>query len=394
MARVAKAAGVTRATFYAYWPTADAYLERLLAYLGERPAADFQMQAVHEFEDVPQGAPDVVSQFLAVARTQVEHALTDPALRVRVGFASKVDEPGVAEALRELHRTGEDRLADRHRNIRLSWGREPRPPFTDAQIEAIFTMLLDGVAIRHLIDPETMPVDSFGQIGLMVLILATRVVGDPRSISDMTGIINQWPSAGMRLSAERRATEARTNAPLSAEAIDVAVHAARRMLTEANWTEISMDEIALAVGLDADRLLGTFGSKAGLALGVLALNGDEIWRNTPRTGDALADLTTLLDILIGEVRRSPALGQSAIQILTGGIRLPIPRVIASAPIPEITRLLFEARDQGTIDPSLDPNALSISLTRIMLAEGVPATFAGLARVESLHLMIEGIRRRD
>ena len=202
VARVAKAAGVTRATFYAYWPTADAYLERLLAYLGERPAADFQMQAVHEFEDVPQGAPDVVSQFLAVARTQVEHALTDPALRVRVGFASKVDEPGVAEALRELHRTGEDRLADRHRNIRLSWGREPRPPFTDAQIEAIFTMLLDGVAIRHLIDPETMPVDSFGQIGLMVLILATRVVGDPRSISDMTGIINQWPSAGMRLSAE------------------------------------------------------------------------------------------------------------------------------------------------------------------------------------------------
>lgn len=390
VARVAKAAGVTRATFYSYWSSTDAYLESLLRYLGERVDVPGTVPAAGPFEEIPEAAHDVVAQFMIAARKQLQHAIGDPALRARFGFASKLDDPEVADALRTLYRTSESRFADRHRNIRVGWGREPRPPFTDEHIEAIFSMLLDGVAMRHMIDPESMPIDSFGQIGLMVLILTTRVIDDPRSIEDMVGIINQWPTAGTRINTERRIAEARTREPLSADAMQIAVATARRMLAEANWNEITIDEIALAVGIDADRILSTFGSKPGLALAILAQCGDEVWSETPRTGDALADLRTLLDILIAEVRRSPALGQSAIQILAGGTRLPNPAVIAAAPIPDITRLLVEAHAAGQIRQSLDPHSLALSVTRILMAEGVPATFSGLTRVDSLHLLLDGI----
>jgi hypothetical protein len=124
------------------------------------------------------------------------------------------------------------------------------------------------------------------------------------------------------------------------------------------------------------------------------LNADEQWQETPRTDDPLADLQTLLDIILFELRRSPSLGQSVIQLLAGTVRLPDRLVFTSQPVPEIARLLAEAKHQGLILDSIDHAGLSNSLTRIILAEGAPATMSGVNQIDSISYILEGIRVRS
>jgi AcrR family transcriptional regulator len=165
------------------------------------------------------------------------------------------------------------------------------------------------------------------------------------------------------------------------------------MLAEDNWVALSIDDIAIAVGIDADRLLRTFGSKIGLALSIIALNAEERWQETPRSEDPMVDLQALLDIILLELRSSPTLGQSVIQILAGTVRLPDQSIFNSPPVPEIARLLAEAKRNGQILESVDPASMSTSLTRIMLAEGNPVSATGVNRIDSLSYILEGIRVR-
>jgi hypothetical protein len=95
-----------------------------------------------------------------------------------------------------------------------------------------------------------------------------------------------------------------------------------------------------------------------------------------------------------ELRRTPSLGQSVIQLLAGTVRLPDRLIFTSQPVPEIARLLAEAKQQGLILDSIDPNGLSISLTRIILAEGAPVTVSGVNQIDSISYILEGIRVRS
>jgi AcrR family transcriptional regulator len=393
VSRVAKAAGVTRATFYSYWSTPEEYLRALLAHLDtRRPYQDTSRVP----EDAIASRSDdnrVLNRFMEACNRRFVETVASPGVRVRLGFASKMDDPEIADGLRMLYRNYEDDTQLLNRELRERWGREPRPPFTDEWIQSIFAALLDGIALRHVIDPERMPIESFGLVGAMLMTIATRATDDPREIDDMLGAINQWPATGARLASLRRVEDALTTQPLSGSTLDATVVLARRLLADGNWETLDVDDIALAAGIDADRLLRTFGSKTGIALAIIALNAAEQWEETPRSDDPLTDLRTLLDIIVMELRRSPSLGQSVIQILSGSIRIPDPAIFNRAPIPDITRLLAEAQARGQIIDSIDLEGFSTSLTRIMLAEGAPATLTGLNRVDSLGYILEGIRVR-
>jgi AcrR family transcriptional regulator len=391
---LAKAAGVTRATFYSYWPTTAEYMAALLRDLDRRRAEGYSAEVVKELSVIQSPNSDVLARFMAACTIRFSQTIDDPALRVRFGFISKMDDPDVADGLRSLYRSYEDDTQQLNNQMRTQWGREPRPPFTEEWIQGLFGALLDGISLRHVFDPERMPAESFALAGAMLMMLATRPTDDPRDVRDMLGSINQWPATGVRLSTSRRVDEVRSTAPLSGDTLRATIHAARRMLAEDNWVALNIDDIAIAVGIDADRLLRTFGSKIGLALAIIALNADEQWQETTRTDDPLADLQTLLDIILFELRRSPSLGQSVIQLLAGTVRLPDRLVFTSQPVPEIARLLAEAKQQGLILDSIDPNGLSISLTRIILAEGAPVTVSGVNQIDSLSYILEGIRVRS
>lgn len=391
---VAKAAGVTRATFYSHWPSTSQYFDALLEDLNHQREAGYSQDVVVELARLQDPRTDTLARFTAACNVRLAQVLADPALRLKFGFISKVDDPSVATALREYYRSYEHDTQMLNDEVRNRWGREPRPPFTDTWIQSLFGALLDGIALRHLIDAERMPFESFGLAGAMLMMIATRANDDPRDVPEMLGAINQWPAAGVRLASTKRVDDAQSTTPMSGATLQATISAARRMLAEDNWGALNIDDIAVAVGIDADRLLRTFGSKIGLGLAIIALNADEQWRETPRTDDPLADLETLLHIVLFELRRSPSLGQSVIQLLAGTIRLPDAAILTSQPIPEIARLLAEAKRNGQIVDSINPEAFSISLTRIMLAEGAPVTVTGSIQIDSLHYILDGIRVRN
>lgn len=393
VSRVAKAAGVTRATFYSYWSTPEEYLRALLAHLDHR-------RPYHDASRVPDGAIPprsednrVLSRFMEACNRRFIETLASPGVRVRLGFASKMDDPEVASGLRDLYRNYEADTQMLNQELHERWGREPRPPFTDEWIQSIFAAVLDGILIRHVIDPERMPLESFGLVGAMLMMIATQATDDPRDIDDLLGAINQWPAAGLRLATMRRVEDSLTYLPLPISTIDATVAVARRLLADGSWETLDIDDVAIAAGIDADRLLRTFGSKTGIALAIVALDAEEQWQETTRSGDPLVDLRTLLDIIVMELRRSPRLGQSIIQILSGSVRIPDPVIFNLPPMPDIARLLGEAKEQGLILDSINVEGFSTSLTRIMLAEGAPATLSGLNRVDSLGYILEGIRVR-
>jgi AcrR family transcriptional regulator len=393
VSRVAKEAGTTRATFYSYWSSTAEYLRDLLADLDRRRSIGHSAEVIEQIARMQSPNSDILERFQAACNIRASQMIADPAFRVRLGFLSKADDPSIAAELQEHYRAHENDTQELNLQIRTHWGREPRPPFTEERLQSLFRALLDGITIRHLIDPERMPQESFGIAGAMLMMIATRATDDPRDVDDMLGAINQWPAAGVRLATSRRVDEVQSTAPLPDSTRRATVAAARRMLAEDNWVALSIDDIAIAVGIDADRLLRTFGSKIGLALSIIALNAEERWQETPRSEDPMVDLQALLDIILLELRSSPTLGQSVIQILAGTVRLPDQSIFNSPPVPEIARLLAEAKRNGQILESVDPAAMSTSLTRIMLAEGNPVSATGVNRIDSLSYILEGIRVR-
>lgn len=388
---VAKAAGVTRATFYSYWSTPEEYLQSLLEHLGtRRPDQDAARRSDGERRR-PGDEGRILKRFLDSCEIRLAETLVSPQVRVRLGFSSKLDDPVIAAGLRALYRDYEQDTRLLNEVASQQWGREPRPPFTDEWIQAILGALLDGIVVRHLVDPEAMPAESFGLASAILTMALTRPTDDPRDLDDILGAINQWGTTGARIAADRRVDDAASTALLSDPSLESIVTAARRLLADGSWDAIDIDDIALAVGIDADRLLRSFGSKTGLALAIVAKNADDQWREAARTSDPLDDLQVLLSIIMTELRRNPMIGQSVIQMLAGTIRLPDPAVFTRPPIPDIARLLAEAKHRGLILDTVDPESLSVSLTRIMLAEAAPATLTGANRADAIGYILDGIR---
>ena len=96
---LAKAAGVTRATFYSYWPTTSDYMSALLVDLNRRRSQGYSAEVVKELSTIQSPNSDVLTTFMAACNIRFSQTIADPALRVRFGFVSKLDEPEVAEGL-------------------------------------------------------------------------------------------------------------------------------------------------------------------------------------------------------------------------------------------------------------------------------------------------------
>ena len=96
VSRIAKAAGVTRATFYAYWPTADDYLGDLASELvdgAHQLGYDRLVSTTAGTVGMSRGG--AVGVMLESCAREFDRLVNDPALRVRLGFLSKMDDPEV-----------------------------------------------------------------------------------------------------------------------------------------------------------------------------------------------------------------------------------------------------------------------------------------------------------
>lgn len=373
VSRVARAAGVTRATFYSYWPTTEAYVADLVDHLAIYTSAGYDKAVASAAGQVGTAGSDVVSQLLAACDLEFALLLDDPALRVRLGFLSQMDDPDLAEHLRARYRDAEALKIANYTAVIDGWGREPRPPLDHAKLQAVFAMLGDAMVARHVIDPEGMPAELYGQVVLAMLMMLTRRIDDTRDLPRLVDQINTWPALGLRLRGQQRADRAALTAPvLDAATGRTVVQTARRLLATMGWQELSLGEIASVVALTDEVLLRAFGSKSGLAMAIFNLNVCECLADLHRTGDPITDLRAMLAVGAEQLRRFPALTQSLALLLAGVAAMPMPDLVDdNDPIGAIVEQVGAAQKAGQLRADLDPQDFTTSLLRVMVTDNAP-----------------------
>lgn len=375
VARVASTAKVTRSTFYSYWPTADEYVGDLLRYLIDLDATNVPRivnDMVREPTSSSETFTDIPHSIVSDCTLHLLAASEDPTLGMRLGFLSKADDPAVAEALRELYRRTEElQYAPVERGLEL-WVREIRAPFTHAEVSIVFSTLLEGLAIRHRLDPSSFSPELYGRIILPLLITLTRRPDDERDIYEITDSLNNWSAVGLSMKLREHETSVDAQSPTIAKgSIREVTIAVRRLLARVGFGELSMSEIALVTGYSEYTLQQMFGSRPGIALCLLYLNSYERYLLCDETLRGVDRIRAYAAIYFDELQRSPVIAQNMLILLSGHIARPRTDLIDFNPRPLFDEAVSEAFRLGELSSQFDPQQFSSVLQRSVLLDGSP-----------------------
>jgi AcrR family transcriptional regulator len=321
----------------------------------------------------------------------------DPALRMRMGMLAKVDDPVVAEKLRAQYLDAEQRMTSRGGLVLSRWGRTTRTPISTDHLTSLFNVLMEGWALRHRLDPERYPPDVYAYACVALLFTLTAARDDPRDLDTVCSAMNWFSQDGDRVrEAERQERGASTFRPLTIDSprpritpLDIAV-LTRRLITQRPWQDVTIEEVAVAAGVDPDDVLRHFGSKHGLGIGVFLLLADEAFAVIPRGLDPITELREMLRVATDLMMRSVALAQSCVLVFSGMSESYAPGAITWGTIPRIYGTIAAAQEAGQLSPDLDPEDFGATLLRSLLLHIRPlTTHPDRSEVGAIELLLLG-----
>ncbi len=390
--RVAEAAGVTRSTFYSYWPTTAEYITELVDHLATLDSTDYPTIVARAGLIEPPGSPvtDIPRRIVEDCAVHLEVAAADPSLGLRLAFLAKADRPEVADTLRDVYRRSDEAQFATFRQSLERWGRDIRAPFDEDRLKVVFSTLLEGMAARRRIDPERFPADLYGWALLPLLLMVTRRPSDDRTLLELADSLNGWPAAGItsQLRRQERHSEAAEIdiAPDSMRQITIAV---RRLLSELSFAKISMSELAIVTGYSEPTLQQMYGSLAGVAMCIFFLNCFERYEAPTIASTAIERLRELIAINSDEVRRVPAMTQNMTLLLSGNAPRPRTDLINFDPRIEFDTCIAKVQAEGDLDPSIDPRIIGETLRRMILVEASPLTNPSLGSLDTVEVFLRG-----
>lgn len=366
VARVARTAGVTRSTFYAYWSSTDEYLLDLTRHLAGPGWDSYPDNARTGAAALRSVGTKLVDRFLAACDRHMEALIADPRLRVRLGLTAKLDDPEIADCLREVIAQAETTRSETFAQLMPIWGRVPRRPFEAQHISTMFTSMADGFAVRHILEPERYPLEVFGLSSLALLFITTARTKDSRDAYSTLEIANDWANAALT-------DVATTNGDgrLSDEDVRQIVIEARRLASMHSWSNLTFTALATVTNLPEERVTRAFGSKMGLGMALYMLNLSERYEDLRPTDDALADLRTILEINTDELQRSPALTQSMVVLIADGATFVRPSDFSFDTHPTLIAAVRRAQECGALDATPDAEQLATFFSRTILLACTP-----------------------
>lgn len=386
VARISRMAGVTRTTFYAYWESTEEYLLDLTRHLSVPGLGADPKPAGPAVDALTSAGSELVNRFLEACDRYMMAMVDDPRLRLRLGLQSKMDDPEIADGLRAVvHETEAIRSRIFARQL-PTWGRWNRSPLEGHHVHAILTAMAEGLAVRHVLEPERFPVRLYGLAALSLLIMLTARRENDRSLYDVLEVANDWASSATDRP-ERVAPNPGT--PLSDEDVRRLILEARRLASVSGWEDVSLSGVALLSGMPEARVMEAFGSKAGLAMAIFLFNVSARQEDLVETDDPLADLRSMLAVSVDELRRSPVFSQSMVAILSGTMTFATPSNFAFDPHVGLEAAVGRAQAAGALDPTLDTAELASVLGRTLLLSNLPMTRTFGTHVDAIELVLRG-----
>lgn len=394
-ARLARSAGLSRQTFYRYWPAGGTgFIDELAEYI-LAPERSFASTIIPDLAEVPAADPLTATQLLRnAAIAEFETALQiGPLLCEVVSWALLVEglaiaavggaapTTGVRDALRRTYNDYADDLVGAYQMLLDEWGREMVPGVSLRQFAAMITGLLDGMGIRWLFDPELASPSLYADAVLALVPAFTRrragAVGSSEvSIfsdgeeREASGAARHGPEVAARRAPESPQALSGRKRVNKARAAILAVARAEFSLRGYQATTIS--GIASAALVGETTVYEHFGTKAGLAASCLeAGHADAMAALAVDESEPMVrlhnHLCRLYSLLAADRDLGKALFDAVLQASEAGPPTDgnDPRLVI--PMPEaLVPVIDDARRSGVLVAHLDAVAVAEDLVGILL----------------------------
>ena len=390
VARIARAAGVSRTTFYAYWSATDEYLLDLARHLATSDEPARRSPTTELDAPLVEDGGDIVNRFLAASDAYVRQLCDDARLRLRLGLLSRLDDDDLAEQLRRAVDHVGPIESELFTDEAPLWIRSTRAPLEDHHLRAVFTAMAEGLAIRHLLDPERYPIRIYGLATLSMLLVLTSRHEVDRSIYEVLSVANQWAADAIdRRTRSSDGDEDDAGEPLHDDEILRMVAVAQRVAAATSWDSVNLPGIAMISSVPEPRVIEVFGSRAGLFMAVFLHNVSRSYDALEISDDALADLRAMLTISAAEQRRSPVFVQSMLAILSGTVTYNPPSSFPFDPHPRVEAAVARAQAAGQLDEGIPAPELASILNRALLISNLPAGGAVMPTGATVELILRG-----
>lgn len=214
-AAVARAAGVTTGSFFHHFPTAADFARAVvLSYLEDQvgPADPSQelLDALAELDLVGIVRAETARIWHDATRDDARTRQFRVQLHLTAHHAAQLDDGGdladVAAVLRHRYRTRAAAAEAGWTALYEQLDTEPVPPFTLERASTALTALLDGLLIRHAVDPDAVDDALYADIcGVLAAAVNRATPAQQRRTAQLAGVVEPGPlSPQARRGAQRR----------------------------------------------------------------------------------------------------------------------------------------------------------------------------------------------
>lgn len=382
VSEVSRRAGVTRATFYANWPTQEDFVADLVRYNEDPDRIALSPEMAQALGELATLNVDIIATIHRVLRSNFEWVAADRGFRFELSLLAKAHDPVIGGAIRRLYREHDAIVSEGLGLVFRRWQREPRPPLTMDDVTTILDAVLEGLVLRHWFDPERGRPDLYEEVVLALLPRMTRRVGDTETLADVHREIDRYIDVVPAVGEE-----------VAGGDVDVVkvLQATRRLLAETSWAELGLADVAAASGTAEADLYDRFRSKAGLATILLGHLTTEALARADLPADPAERLDAMVGWLTGVIDAHPELCFGAVAVTAGMVPPPavslLPRPTMRSVVADTIR---EGQAAGSLRPEVDADAFTEVFVRTLLIERISPGTAGLPATE---LLLDGLRDR-
>lgn len=277
---VADRAGTTKTNFHKIFPEKEneekglpggkeLFLERLMSSLiVDSPRATQQLLVQHINELLLANKGDPRKAIRELCKWDFQQVRDDPATRIRLFMAvfGKTHPRALAAVRKEYDQITEYGKRAYEETLR-TWSATLRKPFSTTNIAVLFTAIVEGLTLRWLLDPESVPDELFGDA---IVAFVSAVVDVEERHQHIDDVITPLATEAMReykLSQQARLPDDPEQAIVNAASIEFA---------QRGYYSTALTAIATRAGVDLPTTKRLFSTKADILIEGLKPALDEV----------------------------------------------------------------------------------------------------------------------